>query len=165
MDLISPGPPAFVCDENINQRDLEYVSDHRLEIADCRSTASSQIDDNMQNDSEVEETSHPPVSVHPSSQETIFDGGRALCDVAGYMDLNRARIDDPWNSFSSEEEFNWASWLVRSKRGKSLINVYFAEGSSGTKSKSLRSVYTMGQYMDRDVRDPSISTWCGRKPL
>jgi len=49
-DLTSPGPPAFVLDENINQSDSDHESDYRLEIAHCRA-ASSEIDDDMQNDS------------------------------------------------------------------------------------------------------------------
>jgi len=70
-DLTSPGPSAFVRDENINHSDSDYESDYRLEIADCRA-ASSQIDDDMQNDSDTEDISHPPVCRHPSSQETIL---------------------------------------------------------------------------------------------
>jgi len=58
--LILPGPPGFVQDENINQSDSDYESDYRLEIADCRE-ASSEVDDDMKDDSGVEDVSHPPV--------------------------------------------------------------------------------------------------------
>jgi hypothetical protein len=150
-DLTSPGPPAFVRDENINQSDSDYESDHRLEIADCRA-ASSEIDDDMQNDSDAEDVSHPPVCGRPSSQETISGAGRALSDVAGYTELNRAMTDDPWNPFSSEDDFNLASWLVRSKVAKSQIDAYFAQGLGGTDSRSFRSAYTMRQHLD--VLDP-----------
>jgi len=93
-DLTSPGPPAFVHDENINQRDSDYESDYRLEIADC-CAASSEIDDDMQNDSDAEDVSYPPVCGRPSSQETISGAGRALSDVADYTKRNRAMTDDP----------------------------------------------------------------------
>ena len=69
-NLASRGPPAFVGDENINQSDTDYESNHRLEIAHCRA-ASSKIDNDMQNDSDAEDVSHPPVCGRPSSQETI----------------------------------------------------------------------------------------------
>ena len=106
-DLTSPGPPAFVRDENINQNDSDDESDYRLEIADCRA-ASSEIDDNMQNDSDAEYISHQPICRRPSSQETISGAGRALSDVDDYTELNRAMTDDPRNRFSSEDDFNLA---------------------------------------------------------
>jgi len=74
-DLTSPGPPAALCDENINQSDSDYESDHRLEIADCHA-ASGEIDDNMQNASDEEDVTHPPVCGRLSSQETISGAGR-----------------------------------------------------------------------------------------
>jgi len=145
-DLTSPGPPAFVRNENINQSDSDYESDHRLEIADCRA-ASSEIDDNMQNNSDAEDVSHPPVCGRPSSQETISGAGRVLSDVADHTKLNRAMTDDPWNPFSSEDDFNLASWLVRSKVAKSQIDGYFAEGIGGTDSTAFRSAYTIRQHL------------------
>jgi len=107
-DLTSSGPPAFVYDENINQSDSDYKSDHRMEITDC-CAASSKIDNDIQNDSDAEDISHPPVCRRPSSQETISSTGRVLSDVAGYTELNRAMTDDSWNPFSSEDDFNLAS--------------------------------------------------------
>ena len=151
MDLISPGRRAFVRDENINQSNSDYESDHRLEIADCRAL-SSEIDEDMQNDSYAEDISHPPVCGRPSSQETISGAGRALSYVAGNRELNRAITDEPWNPFSSKDDFNLASWLVRSKVTKSQIAAYFAEGLGGTNSRALRSAYIMPQHLD--VLDP-----------
>jgi len=150
-DLTSPGLPALVRDENINQSNSDYESDHRLEITDCRA-ASSEIDDDMQNDSDAEDVSYPPGCGRPSSQETISGAGRALSDVAGYTELNRAMTDDPWNPFSSEDGFNLASWLVQSKVAKSQIDAYFAEGLGGTDSRSFQSTYTMRRHLD--VLDP-----------
>jgi len=60
--------------------------------------------------------------------------------------------DDPWKPFLSEDDFNLASWLVRSKVAKSQIDAYFAEGLGATDSRSFRSAYTMRQHLD--VLDP-----------
>jgi len=136
-DLNSLGPPAFVRDENINQSDSEYESDSSLEIADC-CAGTSEIDDDMQNDSDVEDVSHPPVCRCPSSPATISRAGRAVSDVADYTKLNRAMTDDPWNPFSSQNDFILASWLVGSKVAKSQIDTYFAEGLGGTDSGSFQ---------------------------
>jgi len=150
-DRTSPGPPAFVRDENISQSDSDYESDPRLEIADCRA-ASGDRDHDMQNDSDEEYVSHPPVCGCLSSQETVSGAGRVLSDVAGYTELNRTMTDGPWNPFSSEDYFNLASWLVWSKVAKSEIDGYFADGMGGTDSKSFWSAYTMRQYLN--VLDP-----------
>ena len=95
----------------------------------------------------------------PSSQESIPGAGRALGDVAGYTELNEAMIDDPWNPFSLEADFNLASWLVRSKVSKSQINAYFVEGLGGMNARSFRSAYTLQQHLD--VLDPfgEYLTW------
>ena len=93
-DLTSPGLPGLVRDENMNQSDSDYKSDYRLVIADC-CAASSEKDDDMQNDSDLEDVSHSLVCGRPSSQETISGAGRALSDVAAYTKLNRAMTDDP----------------------------------------------------------------------
>jgi len=106
----------------------------------------------MQNDSDADDVSHPPVSRRPSSQETISGASRALSDVAYYMKLNRAMTDDPWNTFSSEDDFDLPSWLVRSKIAKLQMDAYFAEGLGGTDSRSFRSAYTRRQHLD--VLDP-----------
>jgi len=61
--------PTFFCDELENLTDSDYESDCRLEIPDFH-TASGEIDD-MQNDSDTEDVSHPPVCVYPLGQETF----------------------------------------------------------------------------------------------
>jgi len=89
----------------------------------------------MQNDSDTEEVSHPPVLVRPSCQETIPGASRPLGEVDGYTERNKAMTDDPWSPFSSENDFNLASWFVPSKVAKSQIDAYFAEGLGGTDSR------------------------------
>jgi len=106
----------------------------------------------MQNDSETEDISHPPGRVRPSCQETIPRAGRPRDEVAGYRELNKAMTDDPWSPFSSQNDFNLASWFVRSKVAKSQIDAYFAEGLGGTASRSFRSAYTLRQHLD--ILDP-----------
>jgi len=142
--------PTFVRDELENLTDSDYESDCRLEIPDFH-TASGEIDD-MQNDSDTEEVSHPPVRLRPSGQETIPGAGRPLGEVAGYIELNKAMTNDPWSPFSSDNDFNLASWFVRSKVAKSQIDAYFAEGLSGTDSRSFRSAYTLRQHLN--IPDP-----------
>jgi len=97
----------------------------------------------MQNHSDAEDVSNPPVCGRPSSQETISGAGRALSDVAGYTEPNKAMTDDPWNPCSSEDDFNLASWLVQSKVAKWQIDAYFTEGLVETDSRSFQSAYTM----------------------
>ena len=95
MDTTLPGLRAFASNENSNQCDSDYESDPMLEIADCY--AASNDPDDMQHDSEEEDISQPPDRGRQSSQESIPGTGRALGDVAGYMELNEAMIDDIWN--------------------------------------------------------------------
>ena len=123
---------TFVRDELENLTNSDYESDCRLEIPDFH-TASGEID-NMQNDSDTDDVCHPPVGVRPSGQETILSAGRLLGEVAGYRELNKAITDDSWSPFSSENDFNLASWFVWSKVAKSQIDAYFAEGLGGTDS-------------------------------
>jgi len=106
----------------------------------------------MQNDSDTEDISHPPVRVRPSGQETIPGAGRPLGEVASYTEVNKAMTDDPWSPFSSENDFNLASWFVRIKVAKSQINAYFADGLGGTDSRSFQSAYTLRQHLD--ILDP-----------
>jgi len=129
--------PTFVRDELENLTDSDYESDCRLEIPDFH-TVSSEIDD-MQNDSDREEVSHPPVRVRPWGPETMRCAGTPCGEVAGYTELNKAMTDDLWSSFSSENDFNLASWFVRSKVAKSQVDSYFGEGLGGTDSRSFRS--------------------------
>jgi len=109
----STAQPTFVRDELENMTDSDYESDPGLEIADIHS-ASGDIDD-MDNDSHREDVSHPLVRARPSGQETIPCAGRPLSEVAGYTELTKAMTDDPWSPFSSEDDFNLASWFARSK--------------------------------------------------
>jgi len=141
---------TFVRDELENMTDSDYESDPGLEITDIHTT--SGVIDDMHNDSDTEDVSHPPVCARPSGQETIPGAGRPLSEVAGYTELNKAMTDDPGSPFSSEDDFNLACWFVRSKVAKSQIDAYFAQGLGRTDSRSFRSAYTLRQH--HDVLDP-----------
>jgi len=142
--------PTFVRDELENRTDSDYESACRLEIPDFH-TATGERDD-MQNDSDTEEVSHPPVRVRPAGQETIPSAGRPRGEGAGYTELNKAMSNNPWSPFSSENDFNLASWFVRRKVAKSHINAYITEGLGSTDSRSFRSGYTLRQHLD--ILDP-----------
>jgi len=150
-DAASMGP-TFVRDELENLTDSDYESDCRLAIKDFH-TACGEIDD-MQNDSDTEDVSQPPVRVRSSGQETIPGAGRLHGEVAGYKELNMAITDNHWSPFSSENNFNLAGWFVRSKVVKWQIDAYFAEGLGCTDSRSFRSAYTLRQH--DDIRDPFL---------
>jgi len=113
----------------------------------------------MQHDSDEEDLSQPPDRGRQSSQESIPGAGRALGDVADYTELNESMKGDPWNPFSSEVDFHFASWLVRSKVSKSQIDQYFAEGLGCMDAWSFRSAYTLQQHLY--VRGPfgEYLTW------
>jgi len=100
----------------------------------------------------MEDISHLPVRVRPSGQETILGAGRPRGEVAGYTELHKAMTDDPWRRFSSEKDFNLASWFVLRKVTKSQIYAYFAEGLGRTDSRSFWSAYTLRQHLD--ILDP-----------
>jgi len=106
----------------------------------------------MQDDSDTEDVYHPPVRVRPSGQEIIPGAGRPRAEVAGYTELNKAMTDDPWSPFSSENDFNLASWFVRSKVAKSQIYAYFAEGLGGMDTRLFQSAYTLRHHLD--ILDP-----------
>ena len=150
VDTTLPGLWAFASDENSNQGESEYESDPMLEIADCYTPSNDPGD--MQHDSDEEDFAQPPNRGRPSREESIPGAGRALGNVAGYTELNASMKDDPWNPFSSEANFNLASWLVRRKVSWSQIEAYFAEGFGGMDPRSFRSAYTFQQYLD--VPDP-----------
>jgi len=67
--------------------------------------------------------------------------------------------DDPWNPFSSEADFNLASWFFRTKVSKFQIDAYFAEGVGGMHARSFGSAYTLQQHLN--VLDPfgEYLTW------
>jgi len=90
--------------------------------------------------------------VRPSGQETIPCASRPLGEGAGYTELNKAMTDDPLSPFSSENDFNLASWFVRSKVAKWQIDACFAEGLGGTDRMSFRSAYPLRQHLD--ILDP-----------
>jgi len=117
----------------------------------------------MQNDSDAEDVSHPPLCGCPSSQEPISGAGRVLSDVAGYTELNRAKRDELWKHFSSKDDFNSASWLVRSQVAKSQRDAYFAQALGCTESSDsgppipCDNTPTFWSHL--------VSTWYGRKLL
>jgi len=141
---------TFVRDELENMTDSDYKSDPGLEIADIHTTT-GEVDD-MHNDSDTEEFSHALVRGCLLGQETIPGASRPLGEVAGYTELNKAMTDDPWSPFSSEDDFNLASWFVLSKVAKSQIDAYFAQCLGGKVSRSFRSAYTLRQHLE--VLDP-----------
>jgi len=59
--------PTFVRDELENMADRDHQSDPGLEIADIHTT--SCVIDDMHNDSDTEEVSHPPVRLRPLGQK------------------------------------------------------------------------------------------------
>jgi len=146
----STAQPPFVRDELETMTDSDYESDPGLEIANIHS-ASGDIDD-LDNDSHTEDVSHPVVRARPSGQETIPSAGRPLTEVAGYTELTKAMTDDPWSPFSSEDNFNLASWVARSKVAKAQIDAYFAQCLGGTDHRSFHSTYTLRQHLN--VVDP-----------
>jgi len=142
--------PTFVRDELENLTDSDHKSDWRLRLRDFN-TASSDMDD-IQNHSGREDVSHPPVCVRSSGHETIPGGSRLLGEVASYTELNLAMTNALWSTFSSEKDFNWASWCVRSMVAKSQIDQYFVEGLGGTDSRLFRSGHILAQH--HDLQDP-----------
>ena len=57
-------------------------------------------------------------------------------------------IDDPWNLFSTEANFNLVSWLVHSKVAKPQIQAYFAGSLGGMDARSFRYAFTVEQELD-----------------
>ena len=142
--------PTFIRDKLENISVSDYESEVGRAIAGIH-IASGERDD-MHQDSDTEHVSHPPVRARPSGQETIPGAGRLHGEVAGYTELNKAMTDNPWSTFSSEDDFNLASWFVRSTVAKSQIDAYIAQSLGGTDSRSFRFAYTLRQYLD--VLDP-----------
>src|SRR5205807_1981997 len=140
MTSIAQAPFLHTHDES-ELSDTDYTSDTRPEIADCHA-ARDEINEYMQNDPDVGDACHSPVRGCPSIQQTISRAGRLLSNVVGYTDLNKAMTDDPWSPFSSEDDFNLASWLIRSKVAKSQIDAYFTVGLGSMDKRSFQSTYT-----------------------
>jgi len=128
-----------------------------LEIADCYAASNDPGD--IQHDSDVEDLSQRPDRGRSSSQDSIPGAGRALRDVAGYTELIESMKDDPWNPFSSEADFNLASWLVRSKVSKSQIDAYFADGLGGMDARLFWSAYTLQQHLNVQELFGEYLTW------
>ena len=141
-----------------DQSDSDYESDPRQEIIDCNS-ASDETDDDMQHDSDAEDILQPPDQGSPSSQNTIPGAGRILGNVIGYVEHNRAMTDDPWSPFSSESDFNLASWFVRSKVSKSQIDDYFRKDLGERDAGSFQSAFSLRKQLE--VLDPfgEYLTW------
>ena len=83
---------------------------------------------NMENDSDSEGVSRRPDTSIPWNWPTILDASRPLGDVTGYEELTQAMLEGPWSPFSSERDFNLASWFVQSKVTKTRIDNYFGKG-------------------------------------
>ena len=67
--------------------------------------------------------------------------------------------DDPWSPFSSESDFNLASWFVRSKVSKSQIDDYFRKDLGERDAGSFQSAFSLRKQLE--VLDPfgEYLTW------
>ena len=79
----------------------------------------------------------------PWSRQIIPDAGRPLGDVTGYEELDQTMIEEPWSPFSSERDFNLASWFMQSKVAKTLIDDYFGKDLGGMQRGSFQSAYSL----------------------
>ena len=95
----------------------------------------------MENDSDLEGVFRLPDTSIPWSQHRIPDAGRPLGNVTGYEELNQAMLEELWFPFSSECDFNLASWFVQSKVARTQIDDYFGKGLVGMEGGSFRSAY------------------------
>jgi len=145
-DQGSQQPTACRRHENANPDDTDYESDPVLEIED--QGAYNEIENDRQDDSDAEESSEPPARGCLSSQEIIPGARIPLGDVVNYTELHFATTKDPRSAFSSEADFNLASWFVRNKVAKAQIEAYFADRLGGTDARSFRSAYTMRQHLN-----------------
>ena len=78
----------------------------------------------------------------------IPDAGRPLPDVTGPEELNQAMLEERWSPFSSERDFNLASWFVQSKVAKTGIEDYFGKGLGGMELESFRSTYSLEKQLE-----------------
>ena len=97
-------------------RDSDYESDLAILSHDLRSEQERVGD--MEDNSYSEGVSRRLDTSISWSRQTIPDAGRPLGDVTGYEELNQAMLEEPWSPFSSERDFNLASWFVQSHVAK-----------------------------------------------
>ena len=90
--------------------DSDYESDWAILSHDLGSEQERVGD--MEDDWDSEGVSRRPDTSIPLSQQKIPDAGRPLGDVTGYEELNQGMLEEPWSPFSSEHNFNLASWFV-----------------------------------------------------
>ena len=102
----------------------------------------------MEDNWDSEGISRQPDKSIPWSRQTIPDAGRPLGDVTGYKELNQAMLDELWSPFSSERNFNLASWFVQSKVAKTPIDDYFGKGLGGMERRSFRSAYLLEEQLE-----------------
>ena len=57
-------------------------------------------------------------------------------------------LEEQWSPFSSERDFNLASWFVQSKVAKTQIDDYFGKGLGGMKHGSFRSAYSLEKPLE-----------------
>ena len=56
-------------------------------------------------------------------------------------------LEEPWSPFSSERDFNLASWVVHSMVAKTQIDVYCGKGLGGMECGSFRSAYSLKKQL------------------
>ena len=143
---------SFIEDETVNQHDTgaadefaegrgdsDYESDPAILGHDLRSERERVGD--MEDDVDSEGVARQPDTSIPWNRQTIPDAGRPLGDVTGSEELYQAMLEEPWSPFSSERDFNLASWFVQSKVAKTRIDNYFSKGLAGMERGSLWSTY------------------------
>jgi len=57
-------------------------------------------------------------------------------------------LDELWSPFSSEYDFNLASWFVQSNVAKMQIDNYLGKGLGGMERGSFRSAYTLETQLE-----------------
>ena len=57
-------------------------------------------------------------------------------------------LEEPWSPFSSELDFNLASWFVQSKVAKTRIDDYFGKGLGGMERGSFRFAYSLEKQLE-----------------
>ena len=99
-------------------------------------------------DSDSEDTFRRADKAIPCSRHMISGAGNPVGDVTGDEQRNQAMLNEPWTPFSSERDFNLASWFVQSKVAKMRIDDYFGKGLGGMEHVSFRSTYTLEKQLE-----------------